>query len=390
MIISIANYSKSINDPEKSLGEKYKIQGYDNECIERQQAGEDHSLMVNLPNNEKILGVFDGHGGPKCQFVSFYVGTLLVDKLLEKWEIIREEGEEEIKKIITNMFKETHQELSDSNNMFIEINNCGTTVSLVLIMNKEGTRKMITANVGDSPIIWYGDEELIECGLEHNCDNKEAVELYLKRMEKRGKPPKTVVFGRINCGGYGDPVWDSNHDGNPQPLAVFKYIDGKAELHDENYKKLAKYYPKGCQSIRYPPMVTENGVTRVKPGHECENWGSTLEGNLQILNSIGDLKYMEDISYEPYISIRDINKKGILLVASDGFTDLCSLEEWGNYLKELDLEDKESSKLIENKIFSLSEQDKMFKYYEIEKKRFPMWDDVSAIILPLENFIINT
>ena len=388
-MISLANYSKHINDPGTTFGERFTITGCPNEWVERHQAGEDHIVIVSLPNNEKIVGVFDGHGDPQCQFISYIAASIMINKLLENLEKIREGDEIKIRGIISTIFEVTNKELSDKE-MCFKIKTCGTTASIALVINREDNLHLITANVGDSPIVWYSDVEVIECSLEDNCDNKEAVELYLERMVKKEISPKTVVFNRINCGGEGDPVWDANGDGNPQPLAVFDYVDGKAVLNSENYNKLVKFYPKGIQSHRYPPTITDKGVTRVKPGHESENWGSTLEGGLQLLSSLGDLRLSEHISCFPHITIKKINNSGILLLASDGFTDLCSLEEWYDHFKTLDLKDKSCSIEIENRIFSLCDDDlcenKIFSFKKIGNKRYPQWDDVSAIILPLSPY----
>ena len=397
-ILSISQIDKCENNPEKELD--IVIDSGDlNIKIYRTHGGEDHSILIEFDNGDKLLGVFDGHGDKNSQYYSYICCTILIERILKKWEdfreLVSENNVDEIKKIIKYLFIYTQNNLKLNKNIKqrkkldshipLKIRHGGTTASIALVINSKSKRVLITANCGDSPIIWSNDSTIKECSLEHNCDNIVAVNEYLSRMKELNKRPKKIMYSRINYPLHGGPIWDSNNDGNPQPIPVFDYIDDKAVLIKDNYNKLSRFYPKGIQTRRYPPTEIVNGAEKVLSGHEAENWGSTLEGEVQLLKSFGDFYLKKDICCVPHITINEINESGLLMVASDGFTDLYSIKEWVDFLKKLDLSDPLSVKEIKSKIFNIFSIDKEYGFKYKGDTPHPIWDDVSLVVVKLDS-----
>ena len=376
--------------------------------------GQDTIISKNLNANETVVGVFDGHGalGHYHSFIASSLLTKLVVKCIPLLKLhLQTNNEGAINELLTYCYNFTQKQLYNGNFHYID-KESGTTASLALVLlvnvNGKKSRRLISTNAGDSPILWKDDSTYTECSLEHNCDNKLAVEAYLKRLAVRKETIKkqinegnitpnersTLNLEYFNC--EPKPVYYFRKDnpvavwmkslGYNNPLTLYNYHNNKPELNKTDYEIISEYYPHGYQSIRTPETyVREDGRTVAVSGKEHDNWGSSLMGGTQTLNGLGDIQNFPHVSPDPFVSIHDINNKGSLFVASDGFTDLFHLDRLMDFIHQHHnkehLEETMLDYLFDTALTYKSHYP--FKQDQESGVKYPKWDDVSGIIVSL-------
>jgi serine/threonine protein phosphatase PrpC len=402
--------------------------------VECHSAGQDYTLVINQVKGDiqqSLVGVADGHG--TMGHLHSYVATrLLANKLLSCWDIFQLHLKqnklvpisEKIRELIDYCYSETHQ-LMFRKNIFPQLDkDSGTTMAMALIVVVEGNRFLISTNAGDSQILWsdkIGDVQ--ECSMDHNCDNPEAVKLYVTRLKNKRQQlkaqidnlektatnyteskadlerqfkecfPKPIYYSRINCGG---PIWDMfcNDQGVPTPIPVYSYEGPEydiVKLDKDGYEKVSTYYPHGHQSLRYPETcVREDGRTVAVPGHETDNWGSTLNGQSQVLNGFGDLYQHPHNSYTPHVTVKHINQEGRLVLATDGLSDLFYFKDLINAFWNWDKEKNMTNftdylDYFDQLLFEIANREPIFPFTANGNLKFPQWDDVSGIFITLPN-----
>ena len=303
----------------------------------RKQAGQDHIIYYNLPNltqNQMIFGVFDGHG-LHGHYYSYIASSILFKHL--------EQAEPNIRKLITNqgdnfqpatvfntIFQDANQEIKDFVIEHQIDTSSGSTASIAMVLEVEihglTKRCLITANAGDSPIVYshatqathaWSEPEPEELSQQHNCDNLEVVQQYVNRCRQIGLTPHHVFYIR-------------NY-----PLQVYNYnLEGKVTLNKANYETMSQWYPHGVQSKHYPETYRRelDGRIQVKPGQEHLNWGSSLNHKSQVIHGLGDFDYHPHHSCLPHTTFRFINQETKLFLASDGTTDLCKNNDLINFI----------------------------------------------------------
>ncbi len=401
--------------------------------IKGTQVGQDYTCIVNGVKDDKrqtIYSVADGHGS-NGHYYSYIATRLLANNFISFWPIIQmhlrryQENTmypylKRITDIINYCYDHVKQWLKSP--LFTKLDNkSGTTMAMSLIVIVNGKRYHIATNVGDSQIIWSDKQDsYTHCSMEHNCDNMEAVGLYLKRLANIRKPyidqlntlneienktteqldkinklsetintymPKPVYYSRINCGG---PVWDypefCDKFGKPQPIPVYKYHGDdytEISLDTDSYEKISKYYAHGNQSRRLPDTyIRLDGRTVAVPGQEHDNWGSSLSGGTQTLNGFGDTIYHPHITHKPHISISEINTCGRLLLASDGLTDLFYYKDLMSWFKQNQYNTNFTQDFT-NFMYNTVSNEEMYPSQREDMIRYPKWDDVSGIFVTI-------
>ena len=396
-------------------------ENYDRVHIEgaiKHTAGQDTIIHIPMEDDQAIFGCFDGHGD-KGHFHSYIASGLLCNRLLACVPIFKmhlaSEDTEKLHQLVKYCYLSTQDMLYSGN--FTNIDNySGTTaaVALVLKVNINGieTRKLISTNAGDSSIVWKEkglDTQHTECSLEHNCDNMVAVQAYLDRLKRQREEimDKIHSASKKNIERYDlhielnalqpKPIYYFREHstvatwlrsiGYNKPLQLYKYQDDKVTLNEEAYEVISEYYPHGSQSVRTPPTyIRDDGRTVAIEGREHDNWGSTLEGNTQTLNGLGDKHSNPHCSPEPFVSIHDINSKGTLLLASDGVTDLF---QFPDLMKKIEVASKINDKTAEIMEVITFHTAGKHQGYPLSLNpttglKHPKWDDLSAIIVKLE------
>jgi serine/threonine protein phosphatase PrpC len=388
---------------------------FTNQSLETQQAGQDAILLIkDLENNpnQALLAVADGHG-VLGHIHSYIAIRLLAKKMIYLLPIFKRHLSSPLtddkKQILCQNLVEyaylkiQEQMIPGPHCHFTELDrDSGTTMALALVLTVGNNRYIISSNAGDSQIIWSSDpdKEPTQCSIDHNCDNIDAVRLYLQRLAReRSKldrsqhdylkrhidlQPKPIYYSRINC--PGGPIWPMYTDsqGTPEPIKVFRYQDDIPILDKEGYEKISTYYPHGKQSRRYPQTyVREDGRTVTIPGHESDNWGSTLEGNTQTLNGFGDLYLGVHHSAEPHCSLKKINEQGKLLIASDGLTDLFYFKELMAWIWDNDESPNLDQRFYDYLFHEVAPRDDDYPSQNIMNITLPSWDDLSGIVSSL-------
>jgi serine/threonine protein phosphatase PrpC len=397
--------------------------------METVAAGHDYMSMVrNVRGDERqlLLGVADGHGDKERGHYHSYVATrLLANLLIGFWPIYQLHlknslgGDMTSTRKITQLteycYEETQRMMTSPDFPSID-RYSGTTMSMALVIVVGDQRHLISTNAGDSQIIWSDDDTPYqECTMDHNCDNIQAVQGYATRLAAMRRPlqthldaldvkdmttnmtraeleeqirtllPRNVYYNRINCG---QVTWNQpeflDSWGRPQPITVFKYLGPEQDqvvLHQENYEKMSNYYPTGTQSKRLPDTyVREDGRTVAVPGKEADNWGSTLLGGPQTLHGLGDQQHLSHHSCLPHVSVTPINKKGRLLLATDGLTDLfyfADLMKWfADHETDPDLVDN-----FYQHLWTTANGDPAYPTAVLEGVTYPRWDDVGGMLV---------
>lgn len=388
------------------------------------QAGHDATLVLkNLlgKTSHFIVAVADGHG-QKGHLHSYIAIRLLAKQLLSCVPVFllhlkniqkSPEVNSLIQQLVTYSYEKVQKLMSttETDNLppFPQLDReSGTTMAMALVLTTNGNRYLISTNAGDSQILWSNslDSEPIQCSMDHNCDNPEAVKIYLERLALKRREiqnlkdtdpdlyfklhqqlqPRPVYFSRINCGG---PVWNmfTDEHGIPAPIKVYDYTGPEKSipvLNVDGYEKVSTYYPHGTQSRRHPPTYQRpsDGRTVAIKGKEMDNWGSTLQGDSQTLNGFGDTQYYPHHSCKPHVSIHEINSPGKIIVATDGLSDLF-------YFKELmDWVWKESTSNLEQRFYTylfdtVAPRDTDYPSIKIAGLDYPKWDDMSGIFVSL-------
>ena len=405
---------------------------------ETHQSGQDYTIIdrnIQGDTNQLIVSVFDGHG-EKGHIHSYIASRLLVSRLrclVPIYKLHLKNGlmtgipqDDKIRELTEYCYLET-QELLTSGKFPVIDTTSGTTAAaaLILIVKHEGKshRFLISTNAGDSQIIWSSKPtQYTECSMDHNCDNKDAVQLYANRLAKIRTSvrqqlqqldgdtstknsflkhdilkqldtlyPKPVYYSRINCGG---PVWDMpgfcDQWGRPQPIPVFKYYGDNYDqvlLDEDNYEKMSQYYPNGTQSRRTPETYCRpDGRIVAVPGQESDNWGSTLQGGCQTINGFGDHVYYPHHSATPHVSVSSINEPGKLIVASDGLTDLFYFQDLMDQFHTITKNKEDVTKELYKLLLETAQQDPNYPYQMDSdgEKWYPQWDDMSGVFISLD------
>ena len=388
-------FSKDLEQYENVLSEQQRIQLKPKKgTIYCKTAGQDTVIRCELFEKDSqldsIYGVLDGHGS-NGHYYSFIASRLIVSGFLNVWSELRNSlfdytmhhDTNTINKIINSVYSETNALLTTE--YFPYLTGCsGTTASIVLVCIVNNKRYLITTNVGDSPVI-VNNECCSKLSVDDNCDNIMAVNSYLSNLNSYNNTnatsikPLPIYYSRINCEGYGNPVWPQITDmyGILEPLEVYKYNNNntKASINMESYERISKYYPHGSQSRNSPPTyIRSDGRLVVKSGYEGQNWGNSLNGGNQCLTGLGDYDSTPHISCKPNINISSLNS-GHLLICSDGLYDLFRSDE---DLIEFFIKNNSNNSLEQNTkshIFSIVKDDPLYSSCIVDGEEMAEWDD---------------
>jgi serine/threonine protein phosphatase PrpC len=201
--------------------------------------------------------------------------------------------------------------------------------------------------------------------------------------------PRPVYYSRMNCGGSGFTM-PQIHDayGRPEPLPVYRYEGPERDqvaLDHDSFERMAMHVQGvGVQSRRTPPTYRRPSDDKLvaKPGHEHENWGSTLGGHGQCLNGLGDADSGVHGSAVPHVSVRRVDGPGRLLVGSDGLTDLFRFGPLMRWCREHGGAPDALKRLYEH-VFDTAAADQHGGYparADALGRLYPRWDDVSGVL----------
>lgn len=287
----------------------------------------------------------------------------------------------------------------------------GSTCTLGMIVVVDGRMVVVCANVGDSPagIIRHEDGLCIPMSTDHSPENPVEYLRYRTACLSAGVRPGEAVYGRINCGGHRlkDP------DGGYDPIRIYEpidpdrphhiAIDERNAVHMQTPGRIPIVSIGGSQSLRR--MVFEEKtptgwrIAGVLPEYYGQNWGSTIEGVIQMTRSIKDtsLKRRWGIRADPDVAIYELgcNEELTFFIGSDGFTDLFYFSEISSAVRSLSSDTTSGPELADALLGRAMEKARqyptMFPIHsefllpERVRAETAAWDDVSLLVCRIQN-----
>jgi len=246
-----------------------------------------------------VLGVFDGHGNygeEAADLAKNAVKTFFAEaKELHKWTKVQHTTN---MGILFNNIHTTMKKHFQSNDW----KSGGTTATIVVVIhNDDGSKDLITSNVGDSSAMIFSKESNYEFLSEnHNPDSKKE-------------------FDRIR---------DLDAKEYPSILdLVYETRQGYQNIFDQNGKKITKFLSNPW----------ENGLTpinvRLEPA-TCAVGGDEIR--IAMTRSLGDFRGEKyGLSHTPTVTFKKAKSGDVVCVASDGLWDNWKYEDLSSYLTKL-------------------------------------------------------
>jgi hypothetical protein len=299
------------------------------------------STSIYKDDTQLILTLADGHG-PKHSgnAISYRLHELIINCLLDIKDFLVSNLKlgkyDTIKSTLDTIFNEVNDTILYSDQLTSHYNSGGSTFVLVhkIIDEETGDLYTISSNVGDSSYMTVNSDEVTELSHDQNCDNMVAVTQYYNYCLDNGVEPSRIIFGRFNTPkGFKTP-WIGD-----QPIEPYictkengKYIlsqntTAMKQIYElaPDYLKSNTFYNGGPQSIRCRPKNLEALANGQFP---MENYGSTINGDLQMVSSFGDKasKIKHNIMCRPHTHI-STNTNEHEFISSDGPMDCLTNNE---------------------------------------------------------------
>ena len=294
-------------------------------------------------DTQLILTLADGHG-PKQggKAISYRLHELIINCLLDIKDFlvsnIKMGKYDTIKSTLHAIFNDVNDAILNTDELTSQYMSGGSTFVLVhkIIDIDTGELYTISSNVGDSSYITVNNDEVIELSQEQNCDNIDVVTKYYNYCLENCLEPSRIIFGRFNTPkGFKTP-WIGD-----QPIEPYictkengKYILSQNTTTMRQVYELAPddlksntFYNGGPQSIRGRTKnleALENGL------FPMENYGSTINGDLQMVSSFGDksTKLKHNIMCSPHTHISKHSNDDLHeFISSDGPMDCLTNKE---------------------------------------------------------------
>jgi serine/threonine protein phosphatase PrpC len=315
------------------------------------------SLGIFKTDTQLLLSLADGHG-PKEEgkTISYKIHEYMLTYIAESSGYIlsnlRTNDYESINKLIIDMFEHVNQIILKHDEVTSKFMCGGSTFTMIhkIIDEEDGSLYSLSYNVGDSPYFKISLDGVVEeLSEEHNCDNIATVEQYYNHCLETGVGPSPIILGRFNFKNFYKATWMGSEPINPYNVEV---VDGKYKL-SKNTDIMKKFYEKAPVAVKGHSLY--NGGTQSIRGREAnlkaiangeypmENFGSTIGGDVQNVNSFGDKKSIlaHNIICNPHISITKIEASHYDFVGSDGPMDCLTNSDISAIFKSKPLMDTE-------------------------------------------------
>lgn len=298
------------------------------------------SIAIFKSDTQLILSLADGHGPTKeGKDISYRIHDYILSYISDSQSFIldklRRNDYDSVKITIKEIFANVNDIILNRDEVTSKYYMGGTTLTILhkIIDSTDGTLYSLSYNIGDSPYLKINyNNELEELSANQTCDNIKCVEEYYNHCLSKGINPSPIILGRFNMPNCFKASWMGHNTINPYKSEL---VDGKYILTPnttvmkqfyENAPAILKiktFYIGGSQTIRgrYANIkALKNGL------FPMENFGSTINGNVQNIHSFGDRKSIvkNNILCIPYISISKINEPHYDFVGSDGPIDCLS------------------------------------------------------------------
>lgn len=374
-------------------------------------------LVGDVPGSHIVVtGVLDGHGltggsisRVTAEYVVHYMKTPENNRQLV--EAVQRRSRDDIDAFCKKMYEELESLVIDGEAVYTStgINAGGSTCTLNMVVAVDGRLVVVSPNVGDSPAGLIKEGVWVSMSTDHSPENPEEYGRYRASCLKRGIEPADAVYGRINCSGFRMP----DADGNYEPIHIYKNLDpDQPDGVIINERNAVHMQTRGCvpekslggsQTVRrmvYEETCSDGWqIGGVIPEYYGQNWGSTLDGTLQVTRSIKDtlIKNQFGISAEPSVAIYELaeGEECTLIAASDGFTDVFYFNEIVIGLETILRDDPQAtgsvvaSAMLDQCMARAKLYPTMFPVYPKMTRNdqidTPGWDDVSIAVCRLRN-----
>lgn len=261
----------------------------------------------------------------------------------------------------------------------------------------------IISNVGDSPAVKITIDpgtqgiSIVETSEDQNCDNMFAVQRYCNMCVDLGQIPRKVILGRFNfqsplgkrcawMGGWGDWV---------EPYIYTVGDDGYYTLSD-NVEVMQQFYERsppefkpalaagGPQSLRSRPL---NLVHLAEGKFPSANYGSTLEGVLQMPFSMGDKADKIGplhVKCVPETSVQVDAEKIFEIMGTDGVMDCLPDADLERLLAEQSPEELKDVAALCDKVATLVERLAKLNWFPYSSLGVPAWDDLGFWVVQVD------
>jgi len=280
--------------------------------------GEDTTFITHTKGG-LAFGVFDGHG-QQGSIASSTMARVAMTKMTETMDQVVKALEDRASHDVERVDEEVYEAMETEavNKRLIG----GTTASTVrVVRTPSGRYYLVVSHVGDSPVIFCSSSKVLVLGGKHGCDEPDAYGKYLERCRSQRLEPLPVYYGRLNLAGGQSRV---GPDGLYRPMPV--YVNGTNTIDERMAKHVASTLQPVGGSQSLCKMVNKKG-DKVLKGYEHTNWGSTINGTLQMLRSLGDLEVKESchLSHLPDTIVMEWNPvsdpEACVIAISDGVGD---------------------------------------------------------------------
>lgn len=302
------------------------------------------STSIYKDEKQLILTLADGHGPKKGgKAISYRLHELIINRLLDIKDFLvsnlKMEKYDIIKSTLHSIFNDVNDAILNTDELTSQYISGGSTFVLVhkIIDSDTGELYTISSNVGDSSYMTVNSDEVMELTQEQNCDNMEAVTQYYNYCLENGLEPSRIIFGRFNTPkGFKIP-WVGDQPIEPyictKENGTYTLSPNTTDMRQvyelaPDDLKSNTFYNGGPQSIRGRTKnleALENGL------FPMENYGSTIDGDLQMVSSFGDkstkLKHNIMCSPHTHISKHSDHTDEHEFISSDGPMDCLTNKE---------------------------------------------------------------
>ena len=352
-----------------------------------------------------MIAIFDGHGD------SGAVASREAASALVRWIcyfaprmviMLLHRQEQEITTSIHGLFQFMDEATLEA--VSSHSSSCGgATCSIVICLDigydigyEKGNKEfMVTANVGDSPILMINHKTGKTSTVfgDHSWESPKERAHYLNHCMSKRLKPADAIYGRFNCD---ERKNFRDRDNKYRPLPIF--LEGTNQIDPVNCEivqraALQRNAVGGVQSRRRMVMETQDPFTKVWKataaikGYEAVNWGSTGQGTTQFTRSLGDenvRNFMKIHTHcHPDICVMELSKNNeenddiTFVVGSDGGFDPYYYHEVADKIRSY----PESATAQEMASMLCKETLKNIVGTYRTEQEHPVWDDVSFTVL---------
>eukprot|EP00039_Didymoeca_costata_P001724 m.54580 g.54580 ORF g.54580 m.54580 type:complete len:589 (-) comp10935_c0_seq4:957-2723(-) len=360
------------------------------------------SIGILTTNKQAVISVADGHG-PRVpgSLISLSSHLLLLPAAASHYDTLleycRANDKEKILALMTELFEDCDQKLLMTDPHCSVHASGGSTFTLnhKLYDPKTGQVYSVLSNVGDSPAIRIdqSSEVITEMSEDQNCDNVKAVERYCNLCAKKNEEPRRVILGRFN---FQSPLgkrcaWMGDWGDWVEPYTYSKTEEGVYEV-SHNVEVMRSFYERAPEEFQPALMCGGPQSLRARPAnlealsrgeYPSANFGSTLEGVLQMPFSLGDKADKHGrlrVKCEPFVNLLVDSKSGIEIMGTDGVMDCLPDDELRNLIRN-NPDATQNPENFCNMVATLTESLAKENWFQFSSWGVPAWDDLGFWVI---------